>query len=50
MAPTLEPEIQRCDLTTVLLELKCLDFKINVVDFMDQPEEEAGPLIGVNLL
>lgn len=42
MAPTLEPEIRRCDLTAIVLELKCLDLDIEGVDFMDRPDEEAG--------
>ena len=45
MAPSLEPEIRRCDLTAAILELKCLDLDIEGVDFMDQPDEEAGQLI-----
>lgn len=50
MALTLEPEIRRCDLTAVLLELKCLDFEINEFDFMDRPDEEAGQYIEINFL
>lgn len=50
MAPVLEPEIRRCDLTAILLELKCLNLEINGLDFMDQPDEEAGQSIGVDLL
>ena len=50
MTPTLEPEIRRCDLTAVLLELKHLDLEIDGLDFMDQPDEEAGQLLGVGLL
>jgi len=42
MVSTLEPEIRRCDLTAIILELKCLDLEIEGVDFMDQPGEEAG--------
>ena len=45
MAPSLEPEIRRCDLTAAILELKCLDLDIEGVDFMDQPDEEAGQSI-----
>lgn len=49
MAPSLEPEIRRCDLTAAILELKCLDLDIEGVDFMDQPDEEAGQLIKTDL-
>ena len=50
MPPTSEPEIRRCDLTAILLELKCLDLEINGLDFMDRPDEEAGQSTGVYLL
>jgi len=49
MAPSLEPEIRRCDLTAAILELKCLDLDIEGVDFMDQPDEEAGQLVKADL-
>ena len=48
MASTLEPEIRRCDLTAIILELKCLDLSIEGLDFMDQPDEEAGWLINID--
>lgn len=50
MASTLEPEIRRCDLTAIILELKCLDLGIEGLDFMDRPDEEAGQSIGVDFL
>ena len=50
MAPALEPEIRRCDLTAILLELKCLGLEINGLDFMDRPDEDAGQSIGIYLL
>ena len=49
MAPVLEPEIRRCDLTAIILELKCLDLDIEEVDFMDQPDGEAGQSIDIDL-
>jgi len=49
MAPTLEPEIRRCDLTAAILELKCLDLDIGGVDFIDQPDEEAGQLTNADI-
>ena len=42
MAPTLEPEIRRCDLTAIILELKCLGLDAEALEFMDRPDEEAG--------
>jgi HrpA-like RNA helicase len=45
----LEPEIRRCDLTAIILELKCLDLDMEGVDFMDQPDEEAGKSIDADL-
>lgn len=42
MAPALEPEIRRCDLTAVVLELKCLGLDVEGLDFMDRPDAEAG--------
>lgn len=50
MVPTLEPEIRRCDLTAILLELKCLGLEINGLDFMDHPDEEAGQSTSVDPL
>lgn len=50
MAPTSEPEIRRCDLTATILELKCLDLRMEGVEFMDQPDEEAGQSVSVDLL
>ena len=50
MVPALEPEIRRCDLAAVILELKCLNLGIEGLDFMDQPDEGAGQSIGVDLL
>ncbi|KAF9778682.1 P-loop containing nucleoside triphosphate hydrolase protein [Thelephora terrestris] len=41
MVPALEPEICRCDLTAVILELKCLGLDVEGHDFMDDPDEEA---------
>lgn len=49
MAPSSEPEIRRCDLTAAILELKYLDLGLEWVDFMDQPDEEAGQLIETDL-
>lgn len=49
MAPILEPEIRRCDLTAIILELKCLDLDVDGVGFMDQPDEEAGQSIDTSL-
>lgn len=42
MTQTLEPEIRRCNLTGVILELKCLGLDVEGLDFMDKPDEEAG--------
>jgi HrpA-like RNA helicase len=49
MVPTLEPEIRRCDLTAVILELKCLGLDVEGFNFMDEPDEEAGQSIGIDL-
>lgn len=46
MVSTLEPEIRRCDLTAIILELKCLGLDVEGLDFMDEPDEEAGQSIG----
>jgi HrpA-like RNA helicase len=46
MAPTLEPEIRRCDLTAIILELKCFGLDVGGLDFMDQPDSEAGKSTG----
>ena len=48
MVPTLEPEICRCDLTAVILELKCLGLDVEGFNFMDEPDEEAGQSIGID--
>lgn len=48
MASMLEPEICRCDLTAVILELKCLGLDVGELDFMDQPDEEAGQSVVVH--
>jgi HrpA-like RNA helicase len=48
MVPALEPEIRRCDLTAVILELKCLRLDLEELDFVDKPDEEAGQLIGID--
>ena len=49
MAPTLEPEIRRCDLTAVVLELKCLGLDVEGLAFMDRPDEEAGQSMDIDL-
>ncbi|EIW76236.1 P-loop containing nucleoside triphosphate hydrolase protein [Coniophora puteana RWD-64-598 SS2] len=41
MAASAEPEIRRCSLTQSVLELKCLDYDLETVEFMDMPESEA---------
>ena len=41
MAPTVEPEIRRCTLTSSLLQLKCLNQDLEELDFMDKPDAES---------
>lgn len=48
MALILEPEIHRCDLSAIILELKCLGIDIEGLDLMDQPDGEAGQSIGID--
>ncbi|KII90512.1 hypothetical protein PLICRDRAFT_39073 [Plicaturopsis crispa FD-325 SS-3] len=40
MAPSAEPEIRRCSLTSSLLQLKCLGQDLENLDFMDKPDLE----------
>lgn len=36
------PEIQRCSLTSSMLQLKCLGQDMETLDFMDKPDIEAS--------
>jgi ATP-dependent RNA helicase DHX33 len=44
MAPSVEPEIRRCSLTSSLLQLKCLGQDLEELEFMDKPDLDAGML------
>lgn len=42
MVLSYEPEIRRCNLAASLLQLKCQDVDLDELEFMDQPDHEAG--------
>ena len=44
MDPSSEPEICRCSLTASFLQLKCLGQNLDELEFLDQPQPDAGKL------
>lgn len=36
------PEIQRCSLTSSMLQMKCLGQDLDALDFMDKPDGDAS--------
>jgi HrpA-like RNA helicase len=42
MAASAEPEIQRCSLTSSILQLKCVGQDMEDLDLMDKPAAESS--------
>jgi hypothetical protein len=45
MAASAEPEVQRSNLTSAVLQLKVIDQDIESMQFMDTPDQESGMFI-----